>query len=121
MSWCVVDTNQAIRMRTLPKSLQGAPIEGITIPAFVLAELLQSTNREPVRNLAQYPLRLGMTPGELMHRIASLRRSQIVAFSPFHNRTSQEIQQGLLSLPSQEVEKFVAEATAHIKGTHDTW
>lgn len=115
MGWVVIDTNQAIRMTASLISHQCAEIEGITLSPLVLSELLRSDNRKPIENLAHFPVRLGMLPGRVMRCVASLRRSQIVAFSPFYNRTSQEVQRFLLDLPAQKVQKFVAEATKHIK------
>jgi hypothetical protein len=95
MVWVVIDTNQVIRMTALPKQHLGAEIEGISLPPFVLGELLRSNNRQPLARLAEYSVRIGMTPGEVMARIAPLRRSQIVNFRPFHNLATQKVQETL--------------------------
>ena len=115
MVWVVIDTNQAIRMPELPQQYLGAEIEGITLPPFVLAELLRSNNHQPLARLAQYTARIGMTPGEVMSRLAPLRRSQIVAFRPFHDLTAQEVHEFLLSPPVVKAREFMESATTHIR------
>jgi hypothetical protein len=114
MVWVVIDTNQAIRMAGLPQQYLGAEIEGITLPPFVLAELLRSNNHQPLARLAQYAVRIGMTPGEVMARLAPLRRSQIVAFHPFHDLTTQKVHEFLLSPPVAKAREFMESATTHI-------
>ncbi len=113
MSWVVIDNNEAKRI-PVPSRLC-ANFEGITISPFVLAELFKHPpNRKYIKNLAQYPVRLGMTPGEVMYQVALLRRSRIVAFRPFHNQASEQVQKMLLDPPEQKMQEHVAETTTHI-------
>jgi|GEM_PF-6422741 len=115
MVWVIIDTNQAIRMTGLPQQYLGAEIEGIALPPFVLGELLRSNNHQPLARLAQYAVRIGMTPGEVMARLAPLRRSQIVAFQPLHDLTTQQVHEFLLSPPVVKAKEFMESATTHIR------
>jgi hypothetical protein len=115
MSWVVIDTNQAIRLKPSLLSSQLPNMEGFILPPFVLGELWKSDDRRPMEVLAQYPLRLGMSPGGAMERLASLRYSQIIPFRPFLNLSSQEIQRGLLNPSEEKLKKLVERMTAHIQ------
>lgn len=119
MGWIIVDTNQASRAKaSLIDSLQA---EGIIIPPFVLGELWNSSDRRPLEKLADYPLRLGMTPGEVMARLTKLRLSQIMVFQPFHNLSSREVQHGLLNQSPQRMQEFVKETIPHIRAAKDVF
>ena len=117
MVWIVVDTNQAIRMKVLPEPSLGANIEGISLSPFVLGELLRSNNRRPLENLAKYPVRIGMSPGEVMDLIARRRRSQIVTCRPFLNLPTMQVREYLLSpsLQKDREREFVDTVKTHIE------
>jgi hypothetical protein len=119
MVWIVVDTNQAIRMKVLPEPSLGANIEGISLSPFVLGELLRSNNRRPLENLAKYPVRIGMSPGEVMDLIARRRRSQIVTCRPFLNLPTMQVREYLLSpsLQQDREREFVDTVKTHIDTT----
>jgi hypothetical protein len=120
MVWVVIDNNETKNLPSSPTSGQWASIEGVSISPFVLAELFKHPpNRKYIKNLTQYPVRLGMSPGEVMHRIASLCQSQLVAFRPFHNLASEQIQAVLLDPPEEKMQEFVREATGHVKNGSD--
>ena len=114
MVWVVIDTNQVIRMTSLPSRHLETDIEGISLPPFVLGELLRSNNRQPLARLAQYTVRIGMTPGEVMARLSLLRRSQIVTFCPFHDLATQRVHEFLGSPPVDKTREFMESATTHI-------
>jgi hypothetical protein len=116
MGWVVIDTNQAIRAKPSFISSLLMDMEGFILSPFVLGELWNSNNYgKTIETLAKYPLRLAMTPGEVMYRVASLRRSQIVAFRPSHNLSPQKVQQGLLNPSDREIQKFVGTVIPHIR------
>ena len=81
--WIVIDTNQTWE---LPANLSGsgaAPeAEGISIPPFVLAELLLLDNPKPRLKLLAFKTRVGLTPFEVVGQLASLQVSEIVSFHP---------------------------------------
>lgn len=113
MGWLVVDTNQVSRGYALFSSNRCDDFEGISLSPLVLCELLHSNNRQPLNDLLRWPVRLGMTPGEVMTSIATCRRSRIVDFIPFHQRTPQQVR-ALLDPANKNLKEFEQKASNHI-------
>src|SRR4029453_16894861 len=82
--WIVIDANQAW---DIPPGLSGSGVapkaEGITLPPFVLAELLLLDNPKPRLKLLALKTRVGLTPFDVMGQLASFQVSEIVSFKPF--------------------------------------
>jgi hypothetical protein len=79
--WIVIDTNQAGEMPSDLSSAGAAPeAEGITIPSFVLAELLLLNNPKPRLKLSAYHAGVGLPPVQIMEQLARLQASELVSF-----------------------------------------
>ena len=82
--WIVIDTNQTWEMPSgLSRSGAAPEAEGITIPSFVLAELLLLDHPKPRLKLSAFKTRVGLPPVEVTEQLARLHVSEIVAFQPF--------------------------------------
>jgi hypothetical protein len=82
--WIVIDTNQTWDIPSgLYESGAAPEAEGITIPPFVLAELLLLDNPKPRLKLSAFKTRVGLTPSDIMGQLASLQVSEIISFKPF--------------------------------------
>jgi hypothetical protein len=82
--WIVIDTNQTWWLPPgLSRSGAAPEAEGITIPPFVLAELLILDNPTPRLKLLTFKTRVGLTPFTVMGQLARFQVSEIITFKPF--------------------------------------
>lgn len=85
--WIIVDNNQ---ISCLPTQISSAKLngclEGITIPAYVFAEILVRGNPVPsLERLRNFNIRFGMESGEVMNALGALSEAEIKDFTPFPN------------------------------------
>jgi hypothetical protein len=86
--WIVIDTNQTESLPAeLSKSGATPSAEGISIPAFVLAELLLY-HPAPRLKLLAFKTRVGLTPFEVMNQLARFQAAEIISFKPFRSTQS---------------------------------
>jgi hypothetical protein len=82
--WCVVDSNQAWHVDPNAVDARSTPgFEGLTVPVFVVAELLLIDNPTPRRRLAEFKFRFGLEPAVVLSRLAELSSFRLPRYQPF--------------------------------------
>jgi hypothetical protein len=106
--WIIADTNQVAH---LPLQIESGklhdPLEGITLPAHVLSEILLQSN--PVSCLSRlwgYNVRLGLEPGEVLQILSTLSIEEILDFEPF-------------PIPGTEVSRKYSNLISALRHPHD--
>jgi hypothetical protein len=85
--WLVIDTNQS---RRVPETLRRGRItgraKGLTLPPYLMAEVLKRGERPRADTLARFgahTVRLGVEPWLALETVAQLKANQIPSFIPF--------------------------------------